>query len=344
MTSKRLISALIATVLTEALCTGALAADATQYSPCPLIEYAYTQTAAVGTVRYISQDNSSPLFCTNYWGSWASQSKRECLTASMSMALSYIGVDATPAAILDYGGGNTKNNYSWGGSKYLAQSFADAFANYVGGDGRYSPPIIHLNSYSSGGHYVVVMGKVSGNVYQVADPFNDDLWNVTVNGNTATYNYYGVTKTDTLGTSMQYYLDNGGISSGQPPQDIGTKVVFTIGDRGYLCGTSEKVSDIAPYIVSGYTYLPLYCVCSELGALVAWDGQTKTVTLTKGDTVLLLTIGSSVMSVNGAPTPLVTAPEVRDGRTCLPISPITQAFGADIAWNAASRAVTITLV
>lgn len=344
MTAKRLISALIATVLTASLCTGALAADAIQNPPCPLIEYQYTQTAAVGTVRYISQDNSSPLFYADYWGRWASRSKRECLTASMSMALSYIGVDATPATILDYGGGNTKNNYSWGGSKYLALSFADAIANYVGGDGRYSPPIIHLNSYASSGHYVVVVGQVSDTVYQVADPYNDALWNVTVNGSTATYNYYGATKTDTLGTCMQYYLDNGGISSGQLPQNTGAKVVFTIGDRGYLCGTSEKVSDIAPYIVSGYTFLPLYCVCSELGAQVSWDGQTKTVTLAKGDTVLALTIGSSVMTVNGTPTQLVTAPQVRDGRTCLPISPITQAFGANIAWNSASRAVTITIV
>ena len=58
---------------------------------------------------------------------------------------------------------------------------------------------------------------------------------------------------------------------------------------------------------------------------------------------LVLTIGSKTMTVNGTATQLATAPEVKDSRTCLPISPITRAFGASIAWDASARTVTITL-
>ncbi|HNY00386.1 MAG TPA: copper amine oxidase N-terminal domain-containing protein [Oscillospiraceae bacterium] len=340
MTAKRLIGAIFALCLVSALCAGALA-DSVQYPPNPQVEYQYATAVSVGTVRYISQTADSALYYADYWGNWTP--KGECLTASISMALSYIGVDDTPAAILDYGGGSTNNYHGWGGSKYLEAGFADAFANYVNGAGSYTPPIVHLGSYSSGGHYVVVIGKVSDNVYAVADAAMDKLWNLTINGSTASYDYYGASKTDTLGSCMQYYLDNSALAPVPPAGEPGTQVIFTIGSKTYLSGGAEVTGDVAPYIVSGYTYLPLYCVCAELGAQVTWNGETKTVTLTKGGTALVLTIGSKTMTVNGTAAQLATAPEVKDSRTCLPISPITRAFGASIAWDASARTVTLTL-
>ncbi len=340
MTAKRLISIVITLALAASLCVGAYAANAVEYPPYPMVEYQYTQEVTPGTVRYMSQNGSSPYFYADYWGKWSP--KGECLTASISMALSYIGVDATPRTILDYGNGATNNYHGWGGSKYIEAPFAEAFNNYVNGSGRYSPPIVHLSSYSSGGHYVVVLGRISANTYQVADTNMDNLWTLTLNGSTASYDYFGTPKTDTIGSVMQYYIDNGGIGGGTPPQNNAKIVVFTIGKSTYTSGGAEKSTDTAPYIVGGYTYLPVYCVCAELGADVSWDAATKTVTLTKDGTVLTLVIGNDVMTVNGSPVQLATAPEVRNGRTCLPISPVTEAFGASIAWDGASRTVTIT--
>ena len=137
----------------------------------------------------------------------------------------------------------------------------------------------------------------------------DKLWNLTINGSTASYDYYGASKTDTLGSCMQYYLDNSALAPAPPAGEPGTQVIFTIGSKTYLSGGEEKTGDVAPYIVRGYTYLPLYCVCAELGAQVTWNGETKTVTLTKGGTALVLTIGSKTMMESGVSA---IAPDIRE--------------------------------
>ena len=76
--------------------------------------------------------------------------------------------------------------------------------NFINGNGKYSPLVIHLPNYSTRGHYVILAGKKSDNVYQVVDPANNYVWDITINGTTATYNG----KTDHIDRIYQYYNSN----------------------------------------------------------------------------------------------------------------------------------------
>ena len=163
------------------------------------ISYNYSSGVSVGTIRYIKQISGSAYYDSRYWGKWPSGS--ECGTASISMALSYIGVNQTPKDILDAGKGLTYFGRNWGGSQFKSPDIQTAISNYLNGNGRYSPPIIHLSNYSSRGHYVIIAGKVSDNVYQIVDPANHNSWNMTINGNMATY-YAG---SERLISVYQYY-------------------------------------------------------------------------------------------------------------------------------------------
>lgn len=188
-------------------------------SPYMDIEYSYNPKVTVGTVRYISQMTSSKYFNSGYWGRWDGNTSircangswyggpdQECFTSCISMSLSYIGVNKTPADILEFGGGVTIVNTEWGGAAYSNPSFAAAVDNFINGNGTYSPPIIHLNNYSYAGHYVIVIGKSSDNVYRVLDPARDTVWDLTINGSTATYtNENGSTRRDTVTSAHQYY-------------------------------------------------------------------------------------------------------------------------------------------
>ena len=80
------------------------AATQSAYSPYANIEYGYTTAVTCGTVRYISQVSSDSYFYSAYWpsstfGNYTGPSV-ECGTASISMALSYIGIDKTLADML----------------------------------------------------------------------------------------------------------------------------------------------------------------------------------------------------------------------------------------------------
>lgn len=209
------------------------AATTLSYPPYAKVEYNYTTSVTTGTIRYISQIKSNSYFNSNYWGSWASQASSECGTSSISMALSYVGINKTPKQILDAHSGITYFS-GWGESSYLSPSVSTAMSNYINGSGKYSPPIIHLPGYSTYGHYVILGGKVSNNVFQVIDPANSSVWNITINGNTATYNG----KTDTIDQVHQYFNANASITSDTTPPYIDpNRVVVKKTNTGYSIGT-----------------------------------------------------------------------------------------------------------
>ncbi len=208
---RRLLSAALAIVmLLGMLPISALQVDAaTTLSTAPnaKVEYGYTADVTCGTIRYISQITNSGYFNWNYWpastfGEYSSPGT-ECGTASISMALSYVGINKTPKQILEANNGVTYFS-GWGESSFLTPSIADGMNTYINGDGKYSPLVIHLPNYSAAGHYVILAGKVSSNVYSVVDPASNSVWNITINGTTATYNG----KTDYIDRIYQYYNAN----------------------------------------------------------------------------------------------------------------------------------------
>ncbi|MDD3268350.1 MAG: substrate-binding domain-containing protein [Syntrophomonadaceae bacterium] len=120
--------------------------------------------------------------------------------------------------------------------------------------------------------------------------------------------------------------------------------VLTIGSNKYKIMGSEQSGDLAPYIKNSRTFMPIRPVAYALGIAdsnIAWDGSSQQVTLTKGDTVVKLTINKKIMSVNGKSVTIDTAPEITGARACLPVAQVVQAFGSTITWDAAARTVII---
>ncbi|MCT4592732.1 MAG: copper amine oxidase N-terminal domain-containing protein [Anaeromicrobium sp.] len=119
---------------------------------------------------------------------------------------------------------------------------------------------------------------------------------------------------------------------------------FVIGQKEYRVGDVTKTADVAPYIKDGRTMLSVRYVAESLGVEdnnIMWDGITRTVTIFKGDRIIQMEIGSNKLMVNGTAIMMDTAAEIKDGRTMLPVSFIAKALGIDIAWDGATRTVTI---
>lgn len=231
------------------------AATTINYAPNPKVEYNYSSTVKIGTIRYISQTNPSTYFNSNYWGSWVGLAGSECGTSSISMSLSYIGINKTPKDILDYSYETAFGN-NWGGAQaksYLYSNIKTAFNNYLNGNGKYSPPIIHLNNYSRDGHYVILIGKVSDNQYKVIDPANTSVWTITINGASAQYNHpsngnfindsldlkywNGSDRSDDI---YQYYNPNASINNDTQKPTISNVKITNITSSGYTVTCTVK--------------------------------------------------------------------------------------------------------
>jgi hypothetical protein len=132
------------------------------------------------------------------------------------------------------------------------------------------------------------------------------------------------------------------------PGETRATTTFTIGSTDYTVVEAaeavEKTMDVAPYIKSGRTYLPVRFVADALGVSddnILWDPVTRKVTIFKGDRIAQMTIGSTTLLVNGVEMLMDVAPEITNGRTMLPVRWMTQALGASIDWNPETQEVTV---
>ena len=198
--------------LLPCLTVGAAAADRVDAAPYASVEYAKNADVKTGTVRYVCQVPAySDLFCSDYWGSYGNYANHECFTACISMALSYLGLDATPGALGDYWRSRghygtpfatTPDDVAFSGATYSKASLAEAIARYVGGEGSYSPPIIHLNGYSANGHYVMIIGQVSATEYRVLDPAVKSIYSMTLTNGSTVHYFKG---SERVTEAVQYY-------------------------------------------------------------------------------------------------------------------------------------------
>jgi hypothetical protein len=118
---------------------------------------------------------------------------------------------------------------------------------------------------------------------------------------------------------------------------------LTAGAPTATVGDEERILDAPPMIVNGVTFVPLRFIGEALGADVTWNEALKVVFLAKGSSRVQLSIGSKLAIIDGRITQLLEAPFIQNERTMVPLRFISEAFGADVTWDQATKAVTVAL-
>jgi hypothetical protein len=108
-----------------------------------------------------------------------------------------------------------------------------------------------------------------------------------------------------------------------------------------LNGNIVAFSGQRPVVVDGRTLIPLRGVFDEMGYNIAWNGNTKTVTLTKANTVIVINIGESCYYINGTEHAIDVPAQIINGSTMLPLRAIADATGSEILWDADTKLATI---
>lgn len=109
----------------------------------------------------------------------------------------------------------------------------------------------------------------------------------------------------------------------------------------------EKIeTEIPPVMVEDRTLVPLRAVSEALGCDVAWNGDTKGITLTDGDNLYFTWIGRNhvfkTSSVELVDTLVMDVPpDIMNDYTMVPLRAISEMFGAEVDWDGAASTVTI---
>ncbi|MDO5037575.1 MAG: stalk domain-containing protein [Tissierellia bacterium] len=100
-------------------------------------------------------------------------------------------------------------------------------------------------------------------------------------------------------------------------------------------------SDVQPEIKDGRTFLPLRVIAEALDFEVVWDPATKTVTLKEEDYRAKIPVDTNKITVGGLVYESDVQPEIKDGRTLLPLRALAQALGFEVEWDEATRTVVL---
>lgn len=98
---------------------------------------------------------------------------------------------------------------------------------------------------------------------------------------------------------------------------------------------------VQPIQVVNRTMVPMRSIFEALGAFVQWNEARQTVTATRGDTILQLTIGELAALVDGQSVPLEVPAMIYRGSTMVPLRFVSEALGADVRWSETAQMVSI---
>jgi len=91
--------------------------------------------------------------------------------------------------------------------------------------------------------------------------------------------------------------------------------------------------DTPPVIKSGRTLVPVRALVQAFGAEVKWNPVDQTVTITRGDQTLVLTLGETEVLVNGEPIQLDVPAQAMNGRTVVPLRFIAEQMGFEVDYE-----------
>lgn len=142
-------------------------------------------------------------------------------------------------------------------------------------------------------------------------------------------------------------VENGLFVSNTDSSNKGNPVVYYVKDGNLqvyvsviIDGVWQKYDNPA-VVMNGSTLVPLRPIFEKLGAVIQWNNETRTVTATKNNKTIKLTIGSTTAYVNGVKNTLSTEAQIINDGTMVPIRFVSEALGAEVKWDEISKTVEI---
>ena len=114
-----------------------------------------------------------------------------------------------------------------------------------------------------------------------------------------------------------------------------------IDNKNYKVDNACKATDVAPFIKDSRTFVPIAFVAKELGCGIKWNNDTREVTITTNNDILVMQIDNENYMLNGKPYIMNTAPFIKNRRTCVPLAFVALALGCKVYWVESERKVLI---
>ena len=104
-------------------------------------------------------------------------------------------------------------------------------------------------------------------------------------------------------------------------------------DTKIFIDDKEITTDVAPMIVNSRTLVPIRVISEGLGSEVKWDDAARSITITKGATVLKMTVDQCTYTKNDQSCTMDVPVKIVNSRAMVPIRVVSEGFGAGVQWD-----------
>ncbi len=166
----------------------------------------------------------------------------------------------------------------------------------------------------------------------------DDRWYTLYDYGTNTYHSYAIAGKDFDTSQLTYVAGKDNTDTPiqiNKPENSNTQEI-----KATVDGVEVKF-DQKPIMKDGRTLVPMRAIFEAMGAEVEWNNDTQTITGTRGDIVVEMTLGNKVMTVNGENIKLDVAPQIINGRTVVPVRAVAESFDSNVKWDSSTNTVGI---
>ncbi len=126
--------------------------------------------------------------------------------------------------------------------------------------------------------------------------------------------------------------------SGQIPIIFNDHHIYTKPD------TLKQGRVLAALVKGGTVLIPLRSMFEQMGATVSYDAASKTVTVQKPGSTVVVTVGKPEVTINGESRPLDVAPIIYQGNVLVPVRVISEGMGAYVEWVPDKQLVVVRYV
>lgn len=116
---------------------------------------------------------------------------------------------------------------------------------------------------------------------------------------------------------------------------------FATNDISVLINGNTTNFDVPPVIENGRTLVPLRAIFEALGAEVEWLNDTREIVSQVQGKEIRLQINNKQANNKGVMTTLDVPPQIKEGRTLVPLRFIAESLDKDVEWIADTRTVII---
>ncbi len=182
---------------------------------------------------------------------------------------------------------------------------------------------------------------LNGELYLTMD-FEDSIYNINKEVSVEIPEVTEENSFDIFNVVLEKYSGIGFIPGIGKEEDSSYEVpVLSDGINVVMNGRVVSFPDVEPQNINGRVLVPIRTISEERGADVSYDAETKQVLIVKGDTEILLTLGSQEAYVNGELIMLDTPAMVIEGRTMVPVRFVSENMDATVEWDGNAQIVYI---